>query len=208
MKNRRPRPNRVIRMLAGGDKLLAQGKTVEEVAPISRSPSRPSIVGATSTAASRSSSVRTPTMARRPNQGTEVNTARINAALNSAKPTVNTATCSISLSPTPPVTVLDGTAFYAGVTGPLSFTSTFAATGPRYMSGSHNGQCNPKSGTQSRQRGQSLGHRGLCAYECSLGRDPQSRNEGLAERSAKHGETSNAAPASSARMDVLVMVSP
>ncbi|MGA8196325.1 MAG: helix-turn-helix domain-containing protein [Acetobacteraceae bacterium] len=33
MKNRRPRPNRVIRMLAGGDKLLAQGKTVEEVAP-------------------------------------------------------------------------------------------------------------------------------------------------------------------------------
>ncbi len=72
----------------------------------------------------------------------EVNTSKINAAVNSATPTLNTATCSFSLSATAPVTVLDGTALYAGISGTLSFTSTFAATGPRYTNGSHKGQCN------------------------------------------------------------------
>ena len=41
MKNRRHTPEQVIRKLAEGDKLLAQGKTVEEVARHLRSPSRP-----------------------------------------------------------------------------------------------------------------------------------------------------------------------
>ena len=40
MKNRRHTPEQVIRKLAEGDKLLAQGKTIEEVAGTSRSPSQ------------------------------------------------------------------------------------------------------------------------------------------------------------------------
>ena len=51
MKQRRHTPEQVIRKLAEADKLLAQGKTSRRSVDISRSPSRPSIGGATSTAA-------------------------------------------------------------------------------------------------------------------------------------------------------------
>ena len=51
MKQRRHTPEQVIRKLAEGEKLLAEGKTIEEVSVISRSPSRPGTAGETSTAA-------------------------------------------------------------------------------------------------------------------------------------------------------------
>jgi hypothetical protein len=51
MKNRRHTPEQVIRKLAEGDKLLAQGKTIEDVRATSRSQSRRSTAGATNRAA-------------------------------------------------------------------------------------------------------------------------------------------------------------
>ena len=51
MKRRRHTPEQVIRKLAEGDKLLGQGKTIEEVSVTWRSPSRPGTAGETSTAA-------------------------------------------------------------------------------------------------------------------------------------------------------------
>ena len=51
MKRRKHTPEQIVRKLAEADKLLAQGKTVERWHGISRSPSRPSTAGATSTAA-------------------------------------------------------------------------------------------------------------------------------------------------------------
>ena len=102
MKNRRHTPEQAIRLLAQGRQALGPKARPSRRSPgISRSPSRPSIVGATSTAASRSSSVRTPTMPDDRNQGREVDAAKINAALNAAKPTGNTATCSFSRAARP-----------------------------------------------------------------------------------------------------------
>ena len=49
MKRRRHTPEQVIRKLAEADKLLGEGKTIEEVCATSRSPSRPSTAGGTST---------------------------------------------------------------------------------------------------------------------------------------------------------------
>ena len=51
MKRRRHTPEQVIRKLAEGEKLLGEGKTIEEVVVTSRSPSRPGTAGATSTGA-------------------------------------------------------------------------------------------------------------------------------------------------------------
>jgi hypothetical protein len=72
----------------------------------------------------------------------EVNTSKVNAANNSATPSLNSTTCSFSLTATAPITVLDGTGLYAGISGTLNFTTSFAGTGPLYKSGSHKGQCN------------------------------------------------------------------
>jgi hypothetical protein len=50
MKRRRRTPEQVIRKVAEGDKLLGQGKDLEEVCRhISRSPSRPGTAGVAST---------------------------------------------------------------------------------------------------------------------------------------------------------------
>ena len=45
MKRRRHTPEQIIRKLREADRLLAEGKTVEEVAAISRSPSRRGTAG-------------------------------------------------------------------------------------------------------------------------------------------------------------------
>jgi hypothetical protein len=71
----------------------------------------------------------------------EINTSKLIAATNSATPTMNTATCSYSRSATAPVTVLDGTGLYAGISETLNFTVYYAKTGPLFTSGSHKGQC-------------------------------------------------------------------
>jgi len=72
----------------------------------------------------------------------EIDTSKLIAASKSATPTMNTTTCSSSRSASAPVTVLDGTGLYAGISGTLNFTVCYAETGPLYTSGSHKGECN------------------------------------------------------------------
>ena len=53
MKRRRHTPEQVIRKLAEGEKLISEGKTIEEMVRTSRSPSRPGTAGGINTAALR-----------------------------------------------------------------------------------------------------------------------------------------------------------
>ena len=72
----------------------------------------------------------------------EVNSTALNAKTAKAQPTVNRSTCSFDFTGTGPVTLFNGTGLYAGISGTLSITITFAGVGPLYTSGKHKGQCN------------------------------------------------------------------
>ncbi len=73
----------------------------------------------------------------------EVNRTALNTKMNNAQPTVNNLrTCSAVISGTAPVTLLDGTALYAGIKGTLKVTVTEVFVLPLYTSGKHKGQCN------------------------------------------------------------------
>ena len=56
-------------------------------------------------------------------------------------PTVNSTTCSYSHSQTARETVLDGTGLYAGISGTLNITVSYARVDTPYTSGGHKGQC-------------------------------------------------------------------
>jgi hypothetical protein len=58
------------------------------------------------------------------------------------KPQVNKATCSFSFTGSAPTTVFNGTGLYAGISGTVKITVTFAAIAPRFKTGAHAGQCN------------------------------------------------------------------
>jgi len=62
---------------------------------------------------------------------------------------LNRSTCSIVFGGSGPGTVGQGTGAYAGVSGKVTITATFAGIQPRYTSGPHKGQCNlsPKAHT-------------------------------------------------------------
>lgn len=64
-------------------------------------------------------------------------------ALNHAKFSFDKATCSVSGRATGPATLSKGTGQYAGISGTLKVSGTFAQVGPRLKSGKHKGQCNP-----------------------------------------------------------------
>lgn len=64
-------------------------------------------------------------------------------ALNKSNPAFNTKTCSGSFAASGPATLSNGTGQYAGISGTLKVTGTFADVGPRLTSGKHKGQCNP-----------------------------------------------------------------
>jgi hypothetical protein len=85
-----------------------------------------------------------------------VNATKLNAKLNHLKPTVNTATCSVSATGTGPVTVSDGAGLYAGISGTLQITVKFAFVGPRLSSGPHKGQCNESNNAPSLAQYQSI----------------------------------------------------
>jgi hypothetical protein len=71
-----------------------------------------------------------------------VNGTQFNAATNAASPTdFNAATCSGTFVASAPVPVVSGTKEYAGITGSVTLTATFAFVGPFYKSGSKKGQC-------------------------------------------------------------------
>jgi hypothetical protein len=64
----------------------------------------------------------------------------LNKALNHAKPTFNKTNCSFVFSGTGPTTLSDGTGAYAGITGKIAITLTFAGIAPKTAKG-----CNFKS---------------------------------------------------------------
>lgn len=74
-----------------------------------------------------------------------VDLTQLHAATNSAQPTdFNTSTCSGSLVVTAPVPIVSGTKAYAGITGSLTVTETFAFIGPLTKSG----QCDTSDNAQ------------------------------------------------------------
>jgi hypothetical protein len=73
----------------------------------------------------------------------EVNSVVLNKKTDNAAPTMtNMATCSAEFGGSGPVTLFDGKGGYAGISGTLRITETFAAVGGRYASGAKKGQCN------------------------------------------------------------------
>jgi hypothetical protein len=64
----------------------------------------------------------------------------LNNALNHAKPIINTANCSFVFAGTGPTTISDGTGAYAGISGKVAITLTFAGITPKTAKG-----CNFKS---------------------------------------------------------------
>jgi hypothetical protein len=73
----------------------------------------------------------------------QVNLAAIGKKINSASPTIlSKATCSYAFGATAPVTIMNGTGAYKGISGTVSLTENFAGYGPFYKSGKHKGQCN------------------------------------------------------------------
>jgi len=55
--------------------------------------------------------------------------------LNSTKPTINTTNCSVALIGTAATKVEDGTGAYAGITGKVAITITFAGIAPKTAKG-------------------------------------------------------------------------
>jgi hypothetical protein len=79
----------------------------------------------------------------------EVNKTALNTMMGNAQPTVNNMkTCSAVISGTAPVTLLDGTGLYAGISGTVTVTITQVFVLPFYASGKHKGQCNESDNAQ------------------------------------------------------------
>ena len=72
----------------------------------------------------------------------KVDSTALNQAANNVQPTVNTTTCSATGTGSGSVTLMDGTGLYAGISGTINITETFAFVGPPFKSGSKKGQCN------------------------------------------------------------------
>lgn len=72
----------------------------------------------------------------------KVDSTTLNQVANNLQPTVNATTCSATGTGSGPVTLMDGTGLYAGISGTLNITETFAFIGPPFKSGSKKGQCN------------------------------------------------------------------
>ena len=93
-----------------------------------------------------------------------VNATKLNAKLNHLKPTVNTATCSVSATGTGPVTLSNGAGLYAGISGTLQITFKFAFIGPRFSSGPHKGQCNESNNAPALAQYQSITGSGTVSF--------------------------------------------
>jgi len=93
-----------------------------------------------------------------------VNATKLNAKLNHLKPTINTATCSVSATGTGPVTLSNGAGLYAGISGTLQITFKFAFIGPRFSSGPHKGQCNESNKAPALAQYQSITGSGTVSF--------------------------------------------
>jgi hypothetical protein len=74
-----------------------------------------------------------------------VNATALNKKLNSAKPTINRTNCSLAFTGTGSATVGNGTGAYAGITGKITLTVTFAGIAPKTAKGC-NFNANPPAG--------------------------------------------------------------
>jgi hypothetical protein len=93
-----------------------------------------------------------------------VSATKLDAKLNHLKPTVNTATCSVSATASGPVSLSNGTGLYTGISGNLSITVTFAFIGPRFSSGPHKGQCNNSNNAPALAQYQSIAGSGTVSF--------------------------------------------
>jgi hypothetical protein len=94
----------------------------------------------------------------------KVDSTALNQATNNVQPTVNSATCSATGTGSGPVTLMDGTGLYGGISGTLNITETFAFIGPPFKSGSKKGQCNLSGNAQPLAQYASLTGSGTVAF--------------------------------------------
>jgi hypothetical protein len=72
----------------------------------------------------------------------KVNAVALNQNLNKLQPTFDRANCSVWGTGSGNVTLFDGAGAYAGISGTVKITTSFAAIFPRFASGPKKGQCN------------------------------------------------------------------
>jgi hypothetical protein len=70
----------------------------------------------------------------------------LNKKLNTAKPTINKTNCSVAFGGTGPTTIEDGTGAYAGISGNVAITVTFAGIAPKTAKGCNFGNNAPEFG--------------------------------------------------------------
>jgi hypothetical protein len=80
--------------------------------------------------------------------GFEINSTTLNAKVNKAQPTFDTATCSAALYVAGPLTLSNGTGLYSGIAGTLTVSETAAFILPRYTGGKNKGECNTSNSAQ------------------------------------------------------------
>jgi hypothetical protein len=72
----------------------------------------------------------------------EVNAVALNKKLSKLQPAGDKQTCSFWATGTGDVTVFDGAGAYAGISGTIRMTTSFAIVAGRYTTGAKTGQCN------------------------------------------------------------------
>lgn len=72
----------------------------------------------------------------------EVNAVALNQSLNKLAPTVDKTTCTAWATGSGNVTLFNGGGAYAGISGTIRMTTSFAVVAKRYPSGAKKGQCN------------------------------------------------------------------
>jgi|HubBroStandDraft_5_1064220.scaffolds.fasta_scaffold215269_1 hypothetical protein len=92
--------------------------------------------------------------------GFMVNGVALNKKLNKLRPTFNAATCSASGTGSANVTVFDGTGLYAGISGKIKITASFAFVGPRLA----NGKCNNANSAKPLAQYQSIQGSGRVSF--------------------------------------------
>jgi hypothetical protein len=77
-----------------------------------------------------------------------VNAVKFNQRLNKLAPTINMTSCTAWGAGSGPVTLYDGSGSYAGISGTITMTTSFAAIFPRFTTGAKKGQCNTSNNAQ------------------------------------------------------------
>jgi hypothetical protein len=89
----------------------------------------------------------------------------LDKASDDARPSVmSAATCSFGFSASGPITIMDGTGAYTGITGTLHVTLTFGGDGPFYATGPKKGKCNMSESAQPLAQFASAVGRGTITY--------------------------------------------